>query len=267
MKKLIITLLVVIGLLVGADFAAAAAAEYQVSQQMRTQLHLAEAPDVRINGFPFLYQAAVGDFRNVQIDAKGLAVGQLSDVDLQAHLIDARTSVADLLGGNAKRIDVDELDAQARLTASDVGRFIGINDLTIVPAPQGALSGTDPSTDSTAGTAGSTVDPTKTMVQLDGSVNIAGSDNKVRVIAVLSLLNGQLKIEPRKLELNNSAFGPIPLPTAFEQSVLQQFTTTLDPGALPFKITPTAVRTEQGAVVVAGTAHNVMVSQGGVASR
>jgi hypothetical protein len=265
MKKLIITLVIVVGLLVGADFASAAAAEYAVSQQMRTQLHLATAPNVRINGFPFLYQAAVGDFRNVQIDANGLTVGQLSNVGIQAHLIDARTSVADVLGGNAK-IDVDQLDGQVRLSAADVGRLLGISDLTITPAPKDALSGTGGNTDATDTQPGTTVDPTKTTVQLDGSVNIAGSDNKVRVIAVLSLLNGQMKIEPRKLELNNSAFGPIPLPPIFEQSVLQQFTTTLDPGSLPFKVTPTAVRTEPGVLVVEGTAHNVTISGDGVSS-
>lgn len=263
MKKLIIALVIVIGLLVGADFASAAAAEHAVSQQMRTRLHLTDAPDVRINGFPFLYQAAVGDFRDVQITANGLTVGQLSDVGIQAHLMDARTSVTDVLGGNAK-IDVDELDGQVRLSAADVGRLLGINDLTITPAPKDALSGT--STDATDRQPGSTVDPTKTTVQLDGSVNIAGSDNKVRVIAVLSLLNGQMKIEPRKLELNNSAFGPIPLPPIFEHSVLQQFTTTLDPGALPFKVTPTAVRTEPGVLVVEGTAHEVTVSGDGTVS-
>lgn len=263
MKKLVITLVIVIGLLVGADFATAAAAEYEVSQQMRTQLHLADAPDVRINGFPFLYQAAVGDFRDVQIDANGLTVGQLSNVGIQAHLINARASVADMLSGTAK-IEVDELDGQVRLSAADVGRLLGISDLTITPAPKDALSGT--STDATNTQPGSTVDPTKTTVQLDGSVNIAGSDNKVRVIAVLSLLNGQMKIEPRKLELNNSAFGPIPLPPIFEQSVLQQFTTTLDPGALPFKVTPTAVRTEPGVLVVEGIAHNVTVSGDSVSS-
>lgn len=265
MKKLIITLVIVIGLLVGADLASAAAAEHAVSQQMQTQLRLAAAPDVRINGFPFLYQAAVGDFRDVQIDANGLTVNQLTDVGIRAHLSHARTSVTDVLNGNAK-INVDQLDGQVRLSAADVGRLLRINDLTITPAPKDALSGTGTNTDATDTQPGTTVDPTKTTVQLDGSVNIAGTDNKVRVIAVLTLLNGQMKIEPRKLELNNSAFGSIPLPPLFEHSVLQQFTTTLDPGALPFKVTPTAVRTEPGVLVVEGTAHNLTLSGDGASS-
>jgi hypothetical protein len=264
-KKLAIILVIVFGLLVVADFGAAAATEYQVSKQMRTQLQLSEDPSVRINGFPFLLQAAMGDFRDVQLQAQAVKVGQLSEVGLEANLHHAQVSTADMIAGKADKVDVAEIIGRARLKSSDVGRLIGITDLTIVPAPKDALSGVPGGgSDQTVGT---TVDQTKTTVQLDGSVNIAGADNKVRVIAVLSLFQGQMKIEPRKLELNNNALGPIPLPPLFQKSVLQQFTTTLNPGALPFGIIPTAVRAEEGALVVEGEAHQVTIGAGGMSSR
>lgn len=286
-KKLAITLVVLLGVLVAADFGAAAVAEYKVSQKMRTQLDLPRAPAVRINGFPFLTQAVTGDFRHVEIRARGVQVGELSEVGVQANLYHARVSTSEVLAGTADRITVDRLLGRIRLKASDIGRFIGVDDLGIAPAPKGALddsgegsggsgsSGSSgegsgsPDGSGSEGTGGSSEsdDPSKAVIKLDGTVNIAGTDNHVQVVAVLSLIQGKLQIAPRKLELDNSAFGPIPLPDVFEQSVLKRFTTTLDPGKLPFTVTPTAVRAERGALIVEGTARNVTIDAHGLRTR
>lgn len=278
-KKLAVTLVVAVALLVGADFGAAAIAEYQVSQKMRAQLNLTRAPAVRINGFPFLTQAATGDFRNVDIKAKGVRVGQLSEVGVQAHLHHARVSTSKVLAGKADELKVDKVVGRVRLKASDIGRFIGISDLNIAPAPKDALKksagesgdsdGSDGSGTGNGSSGGSGSDPsnpTKTTIQLTGSVNIASTDNQVKVIATLELVDGKLRITPRTLDLNNSAFGPIPLADVFEQSILRKFSTTLDPGQLPFTVTPTAVRVEPGALIVEGTARDVSISPGGVST-
>lgn len=277
-KKLVITLVVVLGLLVAADFGAAAVAEYQVSQKMRTELDLKKAPAVHINGFPFLTQAVTGDFRDVEIKAKGVHVGQFTEVGIQADLHHAHISTADVLAGKANRLEVEELVGRVRLKASDIGRFIGVNDLNINPAPPSALKDDESSSngsDSSDGSAGSgsgqgsgldTNDPTTAVIKLDGTVNIAGTDNHVTVVAVLSLVDGKLRIAPRELKLDNSAIGPIPLPEMFEKSVLQRFTATLDPGMLPFRVTPTAVRVEPGALIVEGTARNVTIDAQGLST-
>lgn len=271
-KKLAVTLVIVVGLLVAADFGAAAVAEYQVSKKMRSELKLAESPAVKFNGFPFLSQVAFGDYRDVEVAARAVRVGELSEVGVEANLRHARVATSELISGTADEIRVDQVVGRIKLKASDVGRFIGITDLNINPAPKDALEeteSTEGSGDSGEGTSspGSTVDSSRATVALDGSVNIAGEDTQVRVVAVLSLLNGQLKIEPRKLDLDTSSFGNITLPSMFEQSVLQQFTTTLDPGMLPFQVTPTAVRAERGALVVEGTAENVTMGANGFTTK
>ncbi len=273
-KKLVVALVAVAGLFVAADFGAAAVAEYQVSQKMRTELRLAKAPKVRIDGFPFLTQAVAGDFRHVEIKARGVDVGEFTEVGVQADLHHARVSTAAVLAGSADRLEVDKVVGRIRLKASDIGRFIGVPDLAIAPAPPSALddsnegepgsgSGTDGSGSDGSGPGR---DPTSAVIKLDGTVNIAGTDNHVTVVAALELVNGKLRIAPRKLELDNSAFGPIPLPEMFEKSVLRRFTTTLDPGKLPFRVTPTAVRVERGAVVVEGTASHVTIDAHGLST-
>ncbi|QGK71749.1 DUF2993 domain-containing protein [Allosaccharopolyspora coralli] len=278
MKKALITLVVVLGLFVAADFGAAAVAEYQVSKQMRQQLRLEEDPAVRINGFPFLWQAAWGDYRNVELEARAVEVGELSEVGVGANLHHAKVATSEVIAGTADEIDVEEVVGRVELKASDVGRYLNITDLRISPAPKNALqeesSGDDASgqpqnpsgADPTSSGQEDGGDRTKATVQLDGSVNIGGENVKVKVIAVLSLLNGKLEIEPRKLDLNTSRFGDIPLPAVFEKSVLQQFNTTLDPGALPFRVVPTAVDVEHGALIVEGKARDVTISAGGMSS-
>lgn len=282
MKKLVITLVLVLGVFVAADFGLAAVAEYQVSQKMRSEMRLRDNPSVRINGFPFLGQAVTGDFRDVELQARGVKVGPLNEIGIEANMRHARISPSDVLSGTADRLTVDELDGRIRLKASDIGRFIRVTDLTVRPAPDDALtddeegetgSGSGGDSGSSGGDGGdtqldpgTTVDRTKDIVQLNGSVNIAGEDTEVQVIAVLSLLNGQLKIQPRELEIVTGSFGEIALPDVLEQSVLQQFTTTLDPGMLPFKVIPTAVRVEPGSLVVEGTAKNVTIGRHGLSN-
>ncbi|MCA1226752.1 LmeA family phospholipid-binding protein [Saccharopolyspora sp. 6M] len=266
MKKLVVTLLLVLGLLVVADYGAASVAEYQVSQQVREQLELDEDPSVRVHGFPFLTQAVAGDYRDVELAAKAVRVGRLSELGVEANLHHARVPLSDVVGGTANEIQVDELVGRVKLKASDVGRFIGITDLTINPAPKDALDEpADDANEGSSGTAGTgTSDRSRAKVALDGSLDIAGNDVRVKVIAVLSLLNGQLTIEPKKLDIADQALSDIPLGDVFEKSILQQFTTTIDPGVLPFEVRPTAVRVERGALVMEGTAEDVTIGAGGV---
>ncbi|GAB2655680.1 DUF2993 domain-containing protein [Saccharopolyspora gloriosae] len=265
MKKLVVTLVIVLGLLVVADYGAASVAEYQVSQKVREQLKLDEDPSVRVHGFPFLTQAVAGDYQDVELAAKAVRVGELSELGVEANLHHARVALGDVIAGKADEIQVDELVGRVKLKASDVGRYIGITDLTINPAPKDALDepadGNDGS-GSTTGTGAS--DPSRATVALDGSLDIAGNNVRVKVIGVLSLLNGQITIEPKKLDIADQALSDIPLGDVFEKSILQQFTTTIDPGVLPFSVTPTAVRVERGALVMEGTAQDVTIGSGGV---
>lgn len=245
MKKLAIALGAVLALLVVADFGGAAYAESKLSQQLRDQLHLQQEPPVTIHGFPFLYQVAVGDYRDVEIQADHLPAGQLHDVGVGAHLLHARIPAADVVGGKTDNLTVDRVDSAVQFRAADLGQIIGIKDLRINPAPQQASTGGK-----------------RAPVTLDGTTNIAGNEVHVSVTAELELQNGgKLHLQPRDLKLADSRFGNIPLGSFFEKSILRQFSTTVDPGPLPFGIKPTAVRAEPGALVVDATAEHVSAAQ------
>ena len=85
-RRWVIALIVLVLLLVGADFGAAAFAEHMISQKARTQLQLNDDPSVTIHGFPFLTQALGGDYSHISVSAAGLPVAnKLQDVAVNAE--------------------------------------------------------------------------------------------------------------------------------------------------------------------------------------
>ncbi|HEY8372489.1 MAG TPA: LmeA family phospholipid-binding protein [Pseudonocardiaceae bacterium] len=262
MKKLVIALLVLAGLLVAADFGVAAAAEYQVSKKMREELRLADDPAVRINGFPFITQALAGDYRDVQVQVRGVPVGELRDVEVAATLYHVRAPLSDLLNGSVAKVTIDEVQGQVRIHASDIGRLIGIPDLQIEPAPEALEDPEEQDEQQDRPETLQAADETVAGVRLTGSTDVGGTLTEVTVVGVLALSGSEIQVTPRKLEINPGD-GAVPLPESLQRSVLQTFTTRLDPGTLPFAVTPTAVRAEHGALVVQGRARNVSLSGGG----
>jgi len=68
-RKFLVTLVVLAALLVAADFGARVYAESQTAAAVQAQLGTATAPDVSIEGFPFLYHAVRGEYPQVIITA------------------------------------------------------------------------------------------------------------------------------------------------------------------------------------------------------
>ncbi|MBP2475857.1 hypothetical protein JOF53_004729 [Crossiella equi] len=266
MKKLAIVLVVLIGLLVAADFGAAAAAEYQVSQRLRAQLKLSEDPSVRVNGFPFLYQALVGDYREVEVKASGVPVAELNNVEVEATLRHVRAPLSELLSGEAQNVRIDEVTGRVKLMASEVGKLINVNDLKIEPANLDELYDRKPNGDLITPTSKPPVDEKTAPVKLTGSTDIAGTRTTVIVVGVLSLVDNQIEVSPKRLRVSNET-GEVPLPPAVDRLIRRAFSTRINPGGLPFTVVPTAVRAEQGALVVEGRAKDVLLGGGAAPNR
>src|SRR5688500_4090506 len=140
MRRLIIALLVLVGLLVAVDYGAAALAESAVSRQMREQIGLVDDPAVRINGFPFLTQALMGEYSSVDVDATRIQVGELRELDVHAQLRDVSAPLPMLLGSGPKALTVREVEGTVQIPASDVERLVpGIEDLRIENVDEFAL--------------------------------------------------------------------------------------------------------------------------------
>src|SRR5699024_2845072 len=114
--KITTIVLILVGLLVAADFGLAAFAEHSVSQQARSQFGLDSDPDVTVHGFPFTTQAISGEYDHISVRAEGIeATDALRNVGLRAELHDVSAPLGDLLSGDVSNVTVGELDGRVRL--------------------------------------------------------------------------------------------------------------------------------------------------------
>jgi hypothetical protein len=274
-RRLVISLIVVIGLLVVADFSAAAIFEYQVSKRARDQFGLADDPAVKVGGFSFLAQAISGEYGHVTIDAKGVPVEDtLRDLEVHIELRDVQAPLGDLVSGSLKEVKVREVEGQVRVKASDVSRAISqnknnliksISNVTIDPvSEQDVLTDPDDRTDAeqeaAERAADAEIEDTTAGAKICATADIGGDETELCAFGMISLVEGaKMTFDTNRLEISNSVLGNGQLPPAFDAPVKQALHFTLNPGELPFTVTPTAVTVEPGVLSVKGTASDVVL--------
>jgi hypothetical protein len=252
MRRLVVALLVLVGLLVAADFGTAALAESAVSRQMRQQIGLADDPSVQINGFPFLTQAVSGRYSSVDVDATRLTVGQFREVELTAHLEDVTAPLSMLLGSGPKKVQVAQAEGTVKVDANDLERLVpGVTKIRVENVDTKALQqlvkeGGDASL--------ADIDPDKA-ARIVGTVSLLGQPIEVAVLAVLDLSGGKAQIAPRDVRLSDGT--PLPIPEAAQRAILAQFTQPLDAGNLPFQVKPETFQAQDGELVISGTASGL----------
>jgi hypothetical protein len=249
-RKLIIVVLVLVGLLIGADFALAAAGEHQVAQKMRAKFGLTDDPSVRINGFPFITQALAGDYKDIEISATGVPVrDQLRDLEIRANLYHVRITLSDLLAGNTKNAKIDQVKGSVKIKANDLNRLVNqvtpFTDMAIEPDTRAELP--EPQANAPRTTAA---------VKLTGNTTVAGKKITVTSYGSVTLVGGQIEISISDIELDDMSLANL-LP-----QLKQALNIKIDPGVLPFTVTPTAVKVESGAFTVEGTVNDIPLDEG-----
>ena len=222
-RRLVITLVVLLGLLVVADFGAAAIFEYQVSKRARDQFGLADDPAVKVGGFSFLAQAVSGEYGHVTIDAKGVPVEDtLRDLEVHIELRDVQAPLGELVSGSLKEVKVREVEGQVKVKASDVNRAIArtrttvirsITNLTIDPvSEQDVLTDPDDRTDAeqeaAERAAEAEIEDTTAGARICATVDFAGEETEFCAFGIISLVEGaKMTFTPGRLELRNSVLG------------------------------------------------------------
>jgi hypothetical protein len=274
-RRLVITLVVLIGLLVVADFSAAAIFEYQVSKRARDQFDLSDDPAVKVGGFSFLAQAISGEYGHVTIDAKGVPVEDtLRDLEVHIELRDVQAPLGDLVSGSLKEVKVREVEGQVKVKASDVNRAIASNKNNLIRSitnvkidpisEQDAITDPDTRTDAeqeaAERAAEAEIEDTTAGARVCATANIGGDDTEMCAYGIISLVEGaKMTFTPNRIELSNSVLGGGQLSPDADALLKQILNFTLDPGKLPFTVTPTAVTVEPGVLSVKGTANDVVL--------
>ncbi|MDV6012464.1 DUF2993 domain-containing protein [Haloechinothrix sp. LS1_15] len=262
MKRTLVIVAILGALVVGADFAFAAVAEHRISQQARAQLELDDDPAVEIHGFPFTTQALSGSYHRISISAAGVPVSDiLRDLELEAELRDIEAPLSDVLDGNTDAITIGELEGTVKVSQADLGRAIKFPTLRITDATEEYVHSGDDADDVTNGDEepeyGSTAG-----IRLEATTDLAGEEDvEIVVYGVIELAGDQVRVEPKRVELDRGG-GTTVIPEAVRENLLPQFATTIDPGTLPFGVIPSGVAVERGALIVQGEATDVRFADG-----
>ncbi|MEV6624524.1 DUF2993 domain-containing protein [Amycolatopsis sp. NPDC051106] len=270
-RRWVIALVVLVLLLVGADFGAAAYAEHMISQKARTQLQLTDDPSVTIHGFPFLTQALGGDYSHISVSAAGVPVAdKLQDVALNAELEDVTAPLSDLTNGNTKAITIGKLTGSVTIKAADLARVAPldkIKDLRIEPSTADYVENGDsgqseptPTTTTTEGQA--TQDESSTGVRISGHLQFAGKDLEIFCFAMIEAdaKAGAINFVPKRLQFGNDQETTV-VPAAVQKALMPNFSASINTKDLPLSVTPTGVRVQSGSVTIKGEAANVSFAE------
>lgn len=270
-RRWVIALVVLVLLLVGADFGAAAFAEHMISQKARTQLQLTDDPSVTIHGFPFLTQALGGDYSHISVSAAGVPVGdKLQDVALNAELEHVTAPLSDLTNGNTKAITIGELTGSVTIKAADLARVAPldkIKDLRIEPSStdyveNGDAGQSEPTPTTTTTEGQPEQDESSTGVRISGHLPFAGKDLEIFCFAMLEAdaKGGTIDFVPKRLQFGNDQETTV-VPQAVQNALMPNFKASINTKDLPLSVTPTGVRVQSGSVTIKGEATNVSFAE------
>lgn len=127
---LVVVVVLVVGLVV-ADRYAASYAERTVAAKLTGTGPFTAAPQVDIEGSPFLTQAAGGDYRHVTVDGSGLTLGTLHDVRFHADLRGVHVPLSDVLSGSVHDVPVDRAEGTVVISYAEFARQTGVTGLTV----------------------------------------------------------------------------------------------------------------------------------------
>ena len=111
MRKFLIALIVLAALLLAADFGARAYAESRTADAVQAQLSLTAAPDVSIEGFPFLYHAVRGEYPQVIMTSSNIDNGPLPGIRAVLTLSQVTLPLRDAVSGDTSQLAAQSKDS------------------------------------------------------------------------------------------------------------------------------------------------------------
>lgn len=210
MRKLLISLIVLAILLAIADFGLRAYAESRTASAVQARLGTAVAPDVSIEGFPFLLHAVRGEYPQVVVGVDTLGNSAPAGSRAVLNLFEVTLPLEDAMAGNTTR-----LRAQSTLLA------------VLVPLASVAAALDQPGVMLSAGPDGS--------LQVSTSISVLGQQIPVSGTATLSVVNNALNFSVTTLKAAGIDLGDAV--TSAINRLASSLTATIPLSGLPFTIT------------------------------
>ncbi len=113
--RVLVVLLILAGLVVGADRVGEEIAEDQVARVVAERAGLGGAPELEFGGFPFLTQAVAGRYEDVRVSLTGADLGQPEGTRADVSLRGVRVALSDVVSGSVQEVPVEGVDGAVTL--------------------------------------------------------------------------------------------------------------------------------------------------------
>jgi hypothetical protein len=124
MRKLLVALAVLAGLLALADRGVAKVSADQAAAAVKLHEGLKESPDVTFRGFPFVTQAWHGRFRAVDVTARDVVRDGLTVDRIDAHLEGVHVKLDKVIHGKVVEVPVDRGRATLHVTYGNLQTYL-----------------------------------------------------------------------------------------------------------------------------------------------
>jgi hypothetical protein len=124
-RRLAISIVVVLGLLVAADRIALVITERLAATAFQNSQDLSQRPSVSVHGFPFLTQLAAEDFGDVQVQARGLTIEKNTRLALPVAQLDVTLHHLTIVDGFST-VKVQSATATALVDYDDLSHTLGV---------------------------------------------------------------------------------------------------------------------------------------------
>lgn len=228
MRKLLIVVIVLAGLLVVADRVAVVVADRQVAGRVQSAYNLSSKPSVSVQGFPFLTQVASGDYHQINVSIGSLSTDGVQVNGLTAQLSGVRAPLSDLLGHGSSSITATQVTGSGTVPFSSVRSHL----------PRGVQLSQD-------GEA----------LRLAGTVSYLGVTVPVSADATLAVDGSGIAVTPTRISAASAS-------SALSSVIAGQFRFVVPVTGLPLHLAVRSVSVVPGGVRVGASATDVAFTSG-----
>lgn len=228
MRKLLIAVLVLAGLLVVADRVAVVVADRQIASRVQSAYNLPSKPSVGVTGFPFLTQVVSGDYHQINVSIRSLSTDGVQVDGLTAQLSGVRAPLHDLLGHGSASITAAQVTGSGTVPFSSVRSHL----------PHGVELSQD-------GDA----------LRLTGSVSYLGVTVPVSADATLAPDGSGIAVTPTRISVASGS-------SALSSAIAGQFRFVVPVTGLPLHLAVRSVSVVPGGVRVGASAADVAFTSG-----
>ena len=231
MKKLLITLVIVVGLLIGADFGGRAIAESMAAKTLAEQSDVTN-PDVDIHGFPFLTQAISGTYGHITLTADDVELGTVpTRATVDAYGV--HYPLSDAIHGTTDSMTADRAVVDLRTPISTFSTLLNAPGVTLAAGDQG-------------------------QVKVKTSVTVAGRTVPITANASVSVSSGVLHVKPGTVSF--AGIDSTVLPAAVQAAATKALTFDVPLDGLPVDVQSGTLTVDGDDLVVTAELHNVILA-------